>query len=170
MYHEASLSDALSYLNGRHPDGRKGLSGTYGPEGKRAQQGADARKSFDRYVRLDRLDRRPVAELELAGEVQVGVHDVSVSVDVVLFTDDGYTGRLLNWDRGGLSDRLADILAIPTALLIEQELGSGTCTNIELWDLRSAGIWQVDREPALSGVDRLSRYLDRVQSALGGFP
>lgn len=167
IYHEESLSDALAYLDGRRPGPAKGLSGTYGPEGKRAQQGKDARRSFERYVRLDRQDPRPVAELQLVADVQVGAHEVSASVDVVLFTDDGYRARVLNWDKAGLNDPLADLLATPSALLVEQELGWDTCRDVELWDLRSGAVWQVDRRPALAAVDRLSRYLDRVESALG---
>jgi hypothetical protein len=166
LYHDEALSDALAYLSGRHPDGGRGLSGTFGPEGKRAKQGSEARESFARYVKLDGRDARPVAELGLTGDVDVGSHQVSTTIDVVVFAAEGYTGRVLNWDRGGLSDRLADMLSIPAMLLIDQELGDDTAVDVELWDLRNGSIWQVSREVALARADRLARFLDRIEAGL----
>jgi hypothetical protein len=166
MYHDESFADALAYLDGRHPDGGRGLSGTFGPDGKRAKQGQATRDGFRRYVRLDGHDGRPAAELTLAGDVEVGSHQVATTIDVVLFADDGYGARVLNWDRGGLTDELAEVLAIPAALLVERELGAGTCAEVELWDLKNGAIWQVARDPALGALSRLARYLDQVEARL----
>lgn len=166
LYHDESLSDALAYLGGKHPDGGRGLSGTFGPEGKRARQGSEVRESFARYVKLDGRDARPVAELGLGNEVDVGSHQVSTAIDVVLFAEEGYSGRVLNWDRGGLSDRLADMLSIPATLLIDQELGADTAVDVELWDLQNGAIWQVARDVALARVERLARFLDRIEVGL----
>jgi hypothetical protein len=156
----------LAYLEGKHPDGGRGLSGSFGPKGKYAKQGQRARDGFARYVKLDKRDARPVAELTLAEEVDVGSHRVQTTVDVVVFADTGYSGRILNWDRAGVSEGVADALAAPAALLIDRELGEETCVDIEVWDLGSSEKWALTREAALGHVEKLARLLDQVEAAI----
>lgn len=165
-YHDESLADALAYLDGRHPNGARGLSGTFGPKGKRAKQGRRTRDGFGRYVKLDRRDGRPAAELMLKEDVEIGSHLVQVTADVVVFADDGYSGRILNWDRTGVDGEVVDVLGLPGALLLDQELGEDTCVDIEIWDLERGEKWLVNREAAFSQLKKLAHLLDRVEAAV----
>jgi hypothetical protein len=100
----------------------------------------------------------------LTSDVDIGPHQISTTVDVVLFAEDGYSGRVLNWDRAGLSDSLADVLSVPAVLLVDQELGADTCVDVELWDLHKGAKWLVARDAALAQVGRLKRFLDRIEA------
>lgn len=106
-----------------------------------------------------------MAELTLAEEVDVGSHRVQTTIDVVVFADVGYSGRILNWDRAGVSEGVADTLAAPAALLIDRELGEETCVDIEVWDLGSSEKWVLTREAAFGHVEKLARLLDQVEAA-----
>jgi hypothetical protein len=166
VFHDESHADALAYLDGRRPDGSRGLSGTFGPKGSRAKQGQRVRDAFGRYVRLDRQDSRPVAEVSLLGEISIGAHSVMAAVDVVIFATAGYSGRILNWDRAGVTDEIADALSVPGVLLIDQELGDDTCVDVEVWDLEGGKKWVVTREAAMTQISEVARLLDRVEAAV----
>jgi hypothetical protein len=95
-----------------------------------------------------------------------GSHLVQVIADVVVFADDGYSGRILNWDRTGVDGEVVDVLGLPGALLLDQELGEDTCVDIEIWDLERGEKWLVNREAAFSQLEKLARLLDRVEAAV----
>jgi hypothetical protein len=165
LYHTEGHPASLAYLAGRRK-GSRGLAGDYGPGGRRAQQGARTRASFDRYVRLDIADGRPYADLELSKEIPIGDHVFAASLDVVLFVPRGFGGRLLNWDQTGLTDDTAEVVAAPMVRMIDQELGSDTCVEIEVWDLEHNLCWVVDRSTALAKLKDVEDLLDRTEAAL----
>lgn len=164
IYHEEGHSDALAYLGGRRP-GSLGLSATFGPDGPRAAQGRRTSAAFDRYVRLDRQDGRPYAELTLGADVSVGRHQVGATADVVVFDQLGYSGRTLSWNLDGVTDELAELLALPVALAIDQELGADTCVEVVVWDLEHNAQWVVDRAAAHARARELARVLDRIEAS-----
>jgi hypothetical protein len=169
IYHDEGQSAALDYMDGRRPHSR-GLSGYYGSSGKRPRQGQRTREAIARYFQYDVEDGRPVAELGVSGEVTIGHHVVSTTVDVVVFAaqDEGYeySGRVLLWDLAGGSEPLSELIAVPAVLLIDQGLGRNTCGDIEVWDLEHGSRWRVGRRHALSNVPRVTEMLDRAAATL----
>lgn len=166
IYHDETHSSALAYLDGRRRDGSRGLAGTFSPTGSRARQGQRTRQAFARYAQLEVRDGRPVADLALTGDVQIGSHTVGTTVDVVLFTTGGYSGRLLTWDLAGVTPEVADLMAVPAVLLIDQKLGEGTCVDIEVWDLENGVKWLIPRESGLSRLPNAALTLDAVEAAV----
>jgi hypothetical protein len=169
IYHDEGQSAALDYMDGRRPHSR-GLSGYYGSGGKRPRQGQRTREAIGRYFQYDVEDGRPVAELGVTGEVTIGPHVVSTTVDVVVFAaqEDGYeySGRVLLWDLAGGSESLSELIAVPAVLLIDKELGEDTCGDIEVWDLENGTRWRIGRRHALSNLSRVTEMLDRAGAAL----
>lgn len=169
IYHNEGQAAALDYLAGRRP-GSRGLSGYYGTGGKRPRQGQRTREAISRYIQFDLEDGRPVAELGVSGDVAIGPHIVSTTVDVVVFAtqEDGYeySGRLLTWDLAGGSVSLAEVIAVPALLLIDQELGADTCEDIEVWDLEHGARWRIVRGHALGNIGRVAQMLDRADATL----
>lgn len=169
IYHDEGQAAALDYLAGRRPHSR-GLSGYYGTSGKRPRQGQRTREAIGRYIEFDVEDGRPIAELGVRGEVAIGHHTVSTTVDAVVFAaqEDGYeySGRLLLWDLAGGSDSLSELLAAPAVLLIDQELGAEMCEDVEVWDLEHGARWRILRAHALNGVQRVTEMLDRADAML----
>jgi hypothetical protein len=165
IYHEEGHSEALAYLAG-HRAGSKGLSGTYGRGGSREQLGRRTAVAFARYVRYDVTDGRVYAELSLSADVPLGRHVVGATLDVVVFDREGYAGRLLNWDLKGVERDIAELLAVPMVLLIDQQLGAGTAVEIAAWDLENDRRWIIDRDTALDQTDELVALLDDTESAL----
>jgi hypothetical protein len=165
LYHEEGLAEALAYLAGNRP-GSTGLGGTYGRGGSREQQGRRTAAQFDRYVRYDINDGRPYAELGLSAEVVIGRHVVRATLDVVVFDAVGYAGRLLNWDLQGVDRPVAEMLAVPMVLLMDQQLGTGTAVEVAVWDLEHDRRWIVTRGTALNLVNELAVLLNITESAL----
>lgn len=168
IYHEEGHPEALAYLAGHRP-GSTGLGGTYGAGGGREQQGRRTAAAFDRYVRYDVNDGRPYAELGLAAEVVVGRHRIGATLDVVVFAAAGYAGRLLNWDLDGVEREVAQLLAVPMVLLIDEQLGAGTAVETAVWDLEHDRRWIVARATALQQVNQLAALLDNTESALPAY-
>jgi hypothetical protein len=155
IYHDEGQTQAVDYLAGRRPHSR-GLSGYYGAGGKRPRQGQRTREAIGRYIQFDLEDGRPMAELGVTGEVVIGHHTVSTTVDVVVFAAQEYgyeySGRILLWDLSGGSDSLSELIAVPAVRLIDQELGADTCGDIEVWDLEYGARWRIGRAHALEAL------------------
>jgi hypothetical protein len=117
-------------------------------------------------VQFDLQDGRPPAALSLARDVTIGSHVVGTTVDVAVFADGGYSGRVLTWDLAGVTGELANLLAVPVALLIDQELGAATCLDVEVWDLEHGRRWLIPRDVALGGMRVVERMLDRTEAAI----
>ena len=166
IYHEEGHSAALAYLAGNRGDGTKGLTGSFGPGGRYAAWGARTRQSLDRYFRFDREERRDYAQLPLKAEVALGRHWVGAVIDVVMFDDAGYVGRVLNWDKTGVDLDVAEIVAVPAAMLIEQELGRDTCVHIAVWDLENSRQFEIDGPSALAWVAHASTLMDQVEDGV----
>lgn len=162
IYHDEGQAAALAYLSGNRGDGTKGLAGAFGPGGRFENWGRRTRDHLDRYFRYDQPLGEAYAELPLRGDVAIGSHTVGAYIDVVTFHASGYVGRVLNWDLEGVTLAAADLIAVPAALLIEQELGAGTCIKIAVWDLEQRQQLEINGSYALSQVSRLSSLMDRV--------
>jgi hypothetical protein len=166
LYHDEGLDLANQYLEGRR-GGSTGLSGYFGSDGPRAQQGQRTREAFNRYVHFDGADGRPVATMALSGDVSVGHHVIGATVDIVVFGPTGYGGRVLNWDIAGINADLARLVAVPALMLIDQELGHSTCSDIEVWDLEHGVRWPRDSNEIRGDFGTVARLLDRVEANLG---
>jgi hypothetical protein len=165
IYHGEGQSAALAYLAGNRGDGTKGLAGSFDVGGRYQDWGRRTRDCLNRYFRHDQRLGSVYAELPLRDEVTIGNHSIGAYVDVVTFHPSGYIGRLLNWDRDGLTLANAELMAVPAALLIEQELGEATCVMLAVWDLEHDQQFEINGVYALRQVSRLRRLMDRVESA-----
>jgi hypothetical protein len=165
IFHEEGAGRAIEYLEGRRA-GAQGLGGTFGPSGNRATQGRRTREAFDRYVRMSDADGRDYADVGVSGDVEIGSHVVGVTLDAVVFDTQGYAGRLLTWDLSGMTSELALLVAGPAVLLIDQQMGRGTCCEVEVWDLEHDHQWRFLRAHALSAIADVERVLDAVESAI----
>lgn len=167
IYHEEGHAAALSYLGGQRP-GVKGLAtGYFGPGGKAAGWGRQTRRSLDRYFDYDRREGQLYAELSLKEDVALGTHFIGAFVDVVLFHPQGYLGRVLSWDQAGVPTlEAADLVAAPAAMLIEQEMGEGTCAVVAVWDLPNKRQYEIDGQQALGTASQLKALMNRIEGAL----
>jgi hypothetical protein len=95
--------------------------------------------------------------------VPVGPNDIGVNVDIILMDPGGYCARLLLWDKPVPSESEAELLAAPVAAAIEQELGVGRTSAVEVWHLRSGATLTLSRDKALRRLPEIevivSRYL-----------
>jgi hypothetical protein len=162
IYHDEGYTSAQSYLAGNRGDGTKGLAGAFGVGGRYHDWGQRTRDCLNRYFGQDQRLGEVYAELPLRGDVAIGNHSVGAYVDVVVFHPSGYVGRLLNWDLDGITLPNADLMAVPAALLIEQELGQATCVKIAVWDLEHNRQFEVSGTYALGQTAGLRALLDRV--------
>jgi hypothetical protein len=108
-----------------------------------------------------------MALLDLTRDVQLGDNHVGVRVDVVLFENQGYTGRLLLWDTDETGRDLAKIFAAPCVLAIDDVLGPATCQGIEVWQLRHEREFRVFRAEAL---EHIGEAVERLESAAAVTP
>lgn len=119
---------------------------------------------FQRYIDLASLDSRPTLGTPVVADVRVGSNAIGVSLDVVLLDPNGYVGRHLLWDRPELTQSVAELLAAPIVLALEQELGMNRVVGAEVWHLRSGQQHSIDRATALAGVQRVQRVVNRYTS------
>jgi hypothetical protein len=124
-----------------------------------ASQARTTRLGFQRYVSLEHQDARFVATVNLEADVSFGPHDVGVRVDVVLFEDDGFAGRVLLWDVSPCDMRLAEMYSAPCVRLIEEGLGLN-CHAIDVWQLRHQSEFRVSRQAAMRRLPEVRSTLD----------
>jgi hypothetical protein len=111
-------------------------------------------------------DDRGYADLGVAGDVEIGSHAVGAIVDVVVFDSGGYCGRVLGWDLSGISEEVALMMAGIATMVIDEKMGEGTCTEIEVWDLEHDHQWRFVRAHAVGVIPRVQRILDAVDAAI----
>lgn len=106
-------------------------------------------------------DNRPCINSPLTTDVDIDGNEIGVGVDIVLLDPQGYVGRVVLWDKQVPSGDDAEMLALPIALAIEQELGVGRGAGVEVWHLRSGSTETITQSRALRKLPQAIVLLDR---------
>jgi hypothetical protein len=124
---------------------------------------ADAiRRCYSTYRELSEVDARPAFAAGLNRDLEFPPDELGVYIDVVLLDPAGYAARLVLWDSNELTQERAVLYAAPAWRVLEDDLGNGRVTGVEVWHLRTAQQITVgpdEAEQALADVERVVRRL-----------
>lgn len=157
--HTAGADAARAALN-------KSLANEYWRTGRGLTMATTARVALDTYIHLSAGDDRP----SFAGKpvaYRLDGDEISVNIDVVLFDDDGYCGRICV--TGPLASPLSKpdrtLLAAPALLALASELEDGfwTVHTLEVWELRGGQRGTITRAEAEAAVPSIRALLERLR-------
>jgi hypothetical protein len=117
---------------------------------------------FRRYQSMDEADGRQAFAWSLNLGLVLPPDDLAVHVDAVLFDPGGYVGRLALWDTPPLTKALASVYAAPAFRSLEEELGAGRITGVQVWHLRSGAAEFIEAAAAAGAVPLAERIVHRV--------
>lgn len=118
--------------------------------------------SFERYAQMAADDGREAFTVDLSRDVSLGMHVVGVRLDAVLLDDDGYVGRIALWDKAVVTRELAVFYAVPAFLALEDELGDGRVSGVQIWHLRSGERHLVSGDSCNAEVGRVINLVARI--------
>lgn len=117
---------------------------------------------FERYIDMAAEDGRVAFATSLKRDVDFGLHQVAVHVDVVLLDPAGYIGRIVLWDKAELTMELAGHYATPAYAALEDELGANRVVGVEVWHLRSGVQVYVTATACESNLAAVERIVERI--------
>jgi len=158
-YHREGAQTALRRLRRAFAD-----SSYWGPAGSPQARGWASAivTSFERYIQLAARDGRDAFAVDLKRDVSLGSHVVAVHLDAVLLDDDGYVGRIVLWDTAAVTADLAVMYATPPLMALEDELGEGRITGMQVWHLRTGERYFASSDSCSAAMARVTQLVDAI--------
>lgn len=120
------------------------------------------RACFQVYRALAEPDQRVSFATGVSRELLVEPDDIGVYVDVVLLDAGGYTPRVVLWDSNPLSHSRAVLYGAPVWKAMEEELGSGRVSGVEVWKLRTGNQELVLPNEASAAMPEVEQIAHRI--------
>lgn len=148
----------------RHLEATVARSKYWGPAGPPTARGwaRSILDCFGQYQYMDAADGRQAFSWALDLDLALPPNDLAVHVDAVLFDPGGYIGRIALWDTPPLTRTLAHVYAAPVSRALEDELGVGRISAVQVWHLRSQVQETVDASSATRALPEAERIVQRL--------
>lgn len=158
-HHRDSPAAARSHL---HQSFRN--SGYWGPNGTPQAQGwaRVIRELYDIYDGLTQADTRHAFAYGVERDIDLSPNALAVRVDVVLFDPRGYVPRVVLWDKNDLSPGRALAYGAPVWRAMEDELGDGRVSEVEVWALRGPTQFLISPSQARGAMRQVAHIVHRL--------
>jgi hypothetical protein len=154
-YHRDGLVVAEQQLN-------RSLSGYWSGTPQRKGWANSIRSAFENYIQMDINDSRTIFSTGFSRDIQLAGNQLATYVDVLLLDGRGYAGRVALWDASETTAENARIIAAACFQAMEEELGQGRVTEVNIWKLRTRVQHTVDRPTALSALPSAAAVVARM--------
>lgn len=136
----------------------------WGPKGRPQARGWAAAivRCYDTYAQLTSQDRHPSFATALERDLDLPPDALGVHVDVVLLDNAGYVPRLVLWDDNELTASRAVQFAAPAWRVMEDDLGEGRVSAVEVWSLRQPTCRTVTPAEARAAMPQVARVVHRL--------
>lgn len=158
-HHRDSPAAARSHLHQTFRD-----SDHWGPNGTPQAQGwaRVIRELYDVYDELTQADTRQAFAYGVERDIDLSPDALAVRADVVLFDPRGYVPRVVLWDKNDLSPRRALAYGAPVWRAMEDELGDGRVTEVEVWSLRGPDRFVISPLQARGAMRHVAQVVHRL--------
>lgn len=158
-HHRDSPAAARSRLHQTFRD-----SDYWGPHGTPQAQGwaRVIRELYDVYDGLTQADTRPAFAYGVERDIDLSPDALAVRADVVLFDPRGYVPRVVLWDKNDLSPGRALAYGAPVWRAMEDDLGDGRVTEVEVWSLRGPDQFVISPLQARGGMRQVAQVVHRL--------
>jgi hypothetical protein len=158
-HHRDSPAAARSRLHQTFRD-----SDYWGPNGTPQAQGwaRVIRELYDVYDGLAQADTRPAFAYGVERDIDLSPDALAVRADVVLFDPRGYVPRVVLWDKNDLLPGRALAYGAPVWRAMEDDLGDGRVTEVEVWSLRGPDQFVISPLQARGAMRQVAQVVHRL--------
>lgn len=122
------------------------------------------RELYDVYDGLTQADTRHAFAYGVERDIDLSPNALAVRADVVLFDPRGYVPRVVLWDKNDLSPGRALAYGAPVWRAMEDALGDGRVTEVEVWSLRGPDQLVISPLQARGAMRQVAQVVHRLVS------